>query len=1022
MNHLVVGLGGTGGKVLAAFRRLIFQQYREVSPAELAIDYLYIDSSDEDVKNANINEPLKTGDQVWRTLGRSVQLSPAQIIHLKQGRFSQIIDNIDSYAAVKRWLGDTAIWRDIWNSAPNGIEAGGQLRRFGRFLFAQNAGEVVNALQDRFSAPGKRGVAESKWTVHVVAGLAGGTGSGTFLDLLGQIRKIRGVGEDREKDTKIILYAVLPETEQTSWAKENYYANGYAALAELNGLVVKAFHPSDPTELEGRYRASMPVNNVFVVTNRNENGLIVSMDKVLPEIMADTLFQIVVASGDARAINAADIRGGGADQRVWRDMVTGENDLTGYEKDVATGPDARANRFLTFGVKRVTVPHQEIKEYAALAFLRQSMLQLTHNNWGDGFGFVESQVRFDGAAIARADETREAWRLSDGHLMLERKSLENDSQDWRTLHEEFLNPLNTKADAIRRDVRSNDQWIQPLEAFASERYERTFRKVGVPEFYRVAERAVVDRAKLIRDRVADDLFGRWASGERSARDIQRILEELVADVQERLTSANQRIQENRRLETEKEEERKWSVQDYASFGGRGIIGIAIYSRPQALTRHARILAERYLAKTRLVAYEYMRKTLGAVLPEIQALLADVTTVAERLTKAVVLADQRREARIPSDEKAENSAHQFKFYDRDHVRGVVRRLELTKDVQKLQTDELRIALVKKLGARPSFRAFVDKMSESLLLEELESQAESQAESALAAMESERDRVLEASIFQRLYEEYSGRDEDLKRFIADRVREAGSFAQFAAHQIMRQEGNIRRQVVAFVPAAGELPNDELRVFRGKVVDDIRGSGVGASVEIVEVHDRRHEIVFLSLVNQFPIRYLQALEPLQQKYDALVTGAKGRRKRLELHTEDAELPGLYPPSIGETRLKMTPYWLIAECAEIIKERTNPATGKSEVFATSTDDDGVMRIHVFGDALNKGVAGLSLETAPALRSLVDTHLAGLIHVDDRNAMKQKLVARQNATLEAVSMNEEDPRFIATRDAVLAARVIAGL
>jgi len=256
----------------------------------------------------------------------------------------------------------------------------------------------------------------------------------------------------------------------------------------------------------------------------------------------------------------------------------------------------------------------------------------------------------------------------------------------------------------------------------------------------------------------------------------------------------------------------------------------------------------------------------------------------------------------------------------------------------------------------------------------------------------------------------------------VREAGSFAQFAAHQKMaHQDDNTRRQIVAFVPAATETP-EALREFRAKVVEIIRRAGVGAAVEVVEVHDRRHEIVFLSLVNQFPIRYLQALEPLKKQYDALVEGPRARRKKLELHTEDGELPGLYAPSTAEIRLKMTPYWLIAECAEIIKERPHPATGAPQVFATSTDADGVMRTHVFGEALSKGTTGLQPDAAPALRSLVDQHLAGLVHVDDRNALKQKLVARQNATLEAASMNEEDPRFIATRDAVAAARAIANL
>ena len=40
MNHLMLGLGGTGGKVLAAFRRQVFQQFRQIEPDSLSLDYL----------------------------------------------------------------------------------------------------------------------------------------------------------------------------------------------------------------------------------------------------------------------------------------------------------------------------------------------------------------------------------------------------------------------------------------------------------------------------------------------------------------------------------------------------------------------------------------------------------------------------------------------------------------------------------------------------------------------------------------------------------------------------------------------------------------------------------------------------------------------------------------------------------------------------------------------------------------------------------------------------------------------
>ncbi|OSZ72664.1 hypothetical protein CAP39_04950 [Sphingomonas sp. IBVSS1] len=129
-----MGLGGTGGKVLAALRRQIYQQYRSAEPAALAVDYLYIDTSATDTRIADITSQIAAGDRMWRTLGHSVQLSPGQIVHLEQADFSGMLSNLDDYPTIRKWIGEKSVWEDIWNSAPNGIEAGGQLRRFGRLL------------------------------------------------------------------------------------------------------------------------------------------------------------------------------------------------------------------------------------------------------------------------------------------------------------------------------------------------------------------------------------------------------------------------------------------------------------------------------------------------------------------------------------------------------------------------------------------------------------------------------------------------------------------------------------------------------------------------------------------------------------------------------------------------------------------------------------------------------------------------------------------------------------------------
>ena len=66
-NHLVIGLGGTGGKVIRAVRKAIYQEFRKTEPDGVKLRFLYVDSS---------RELMGLDDPTWRTLGVNVQLDP----------------------------------------------------------------------------------------------------------------------------------------------------------------------------------------------------------------------------------------------------------------------------------------------------------------------------------------------------------------------------------------------------------------------------------------------------------------------------------------------------------------------------------------------------------------------------------------------------------------------------------------------------------------------------------------------------------------------------------------------------------------------------------------------------------------------------------------------------------------------------------------------------------------------------------------------------------------------------------
>jgi hypothetical protein len=194
------------------------------------------------------------------------------------------LENINNFPGIRPWIGDPDQWRDVLGSII-GVTLGGQKRRLGRFLFACKAESYKQQVQSLVKDLQAHGTIDVNF--HVVCGLAGGTGSGSVIDAVSMLR-------DTYPDSKryrIIVYALLPETyPNPSWDTGNYHANGFAALLELNALSVGRFAPDDLLGLKGKLRVSDPFNGCYLFTNENENGLTVDVDKQIPVIVADQVF------------------------------------------------------------------------------------------------------------------------------------------------------------------------------------------------------------------------------------------------------------------------------------------------------------------------------------------------------------------------------------------------------------------------------------------------------------------------------------------------------------------------------------------------------------------------------------------------------------------------------------------------------------------------------------------------------------------------------------------------------------
>ena len=230
-NHLIVGLGGTGGKVIRQLRKTLERNKdaQGKTPTDARFDYLYVDTSSDELDKK----------EEWKVLGKEIDLARSQYLINTASGVRPVLGDPDSFPGLKNWIEPRHVF-DFVNASTAGAA---QRRKLGRVVFAQNATRFVKAIEDRLSVlestPGSRKGA----VIHIVCGLAGGTGSGSIVDAVAQIRH-----KCPDHDLyRILVYAMLPE-KNSRRVKDvagfsNYYANGYAALSELNALAVGQYQP-----------------------------------------------------------------------------------------------------------------------------------------------------------------------------------------------------------------------------------------------------------------------------------------------------------------------------------------------------------------------------------------------------------------------------------------------------------------------------------------------------------------------------------------------------------------------------------------------------------------------------------------------------------------------------------------------------------------------------------------------------------------------------------------------------------
>ncbi len=363
-NNLIIGLGGTGGAAVKAFREITVERREEhayLITRNRRFAYLYVDSNQVDIAGATR----------WSHLDEDIRLvegTNAISVALPAGTNAQTICRLPN---VRPWissiigtLGDTSFIGQLQTGT---IQGAGQRRRYGRLLESRDPSLIRNAIQSQITALTDGLVGEKrKVTFHIFATLGGGTGSGSIVDVL---TLIPSLCRQFNIDWKIIPYLFVGGAQVGVAHTGYFFQNEFCALRDINALMANRYRPyrsliQDITQ--PFHDTADPIDAVYISTE--ENG--VRLDSQVKRMAAscyDLISFVPDASSDAgRAFSGEDVYGNnpGEISRVVEDPLTREIVV----KQVAPENDGRqlvdivdrSYRFQTLSGARARHPMHEL--------------------------------------------------------------------------------------------------------------------------------------------------------------------------------------------------------------------------------------------------------------------------------------------------------------------------------------------------------------------------------------------------------------------------------------------------------------------------------------------------------------------------------------------------------------------------------------------------------------------------------------------------------------------------------------
>lgn len=401
---ILVGLGGTGSRVVNNVARMLKERKHSINDGKITC--VVFDTNQEDNKNI-----MKSGTDI-------------PVIPTCDDK--KIREYFDRYAnmRVREWCPTSPSFEE-----ENMIDGASEVRVKSRLAFMDTLedGGIRAFISEIEKVFHNRADTREKLRVLVVASLAGGTGSGMFIQMALWLRQFF---ENRNCECTIrgilllpdIFVSTLENAQNNPRKKLYYYANAYAAIREVNAInkvvkeqnkVQKGGKPvlERPMIIDGLFDSRKPpkkpvFDNAFFVDNEDANGAPFSNISQYEDVAAQMVYMQLYAPMHSEMISVED--------NLYRSFEANPEPVYG-----------------SCGTAKIEYPTMDVVRYCALR--------------------------------AAADSISQGWYCLDNEIEVLKTKLENKQKDGQDLDsvvcvgDEYIRLFNEKSGKTKKDITANDR-------------------------------------------------------------------------------------------------------------------------------------------------------------------------------------------------------------------------------------------------------------------------------------------------------------------------------------------------------------------------------------------------------------------------------------------------------------------------------------------------------------------------------------------------------------------------------------